>query len=220
MGTEFEVKIGEETHKVEIDAVPSDKVDQIRAQAHAQGASKIQAEMDAKLNELQAKLDEAEKAKNQNGQKLSEDQQRIQTLTQTVEKLTQSMTDLTEREAKATFEKTIVEATQGKNLVAGAIDVFRQSAMAAKQSDGSLLLPDGTTGDAKKFADQFFGSDLGKRMILSDQRGGAGTNPSGANGQDLSTREGKVKHVQSEGVFSFAQKAFAEAQANLAKTKP
>jgi len=167
---EFEVKIGEDVHTIDIDAVPSAKVDAIRAESYAKGIEKATAEATA----LKAQLAEATAKLTATTSKAGSSTEQVTLLTESLNVLKTQFDAMTQKATNAERNALIIEATSGLQIVDGAIDIFKATA-STKAIDGGYLLPSGETGDIKAFAKAFFESTAGKALVLSSQKGGTGS---------------------------------------------
>jgi hypothetical protein len=138
-----------------------------------------------KLAKYQEGLSEKEKVTVQANEQISQLQKSMDELKQKYEKAEME-------KAQATFKNQLRGSVEGLGLVEGAFDILA-SHVESKKVDGGYMAADGSTVDLSAITQEWSNSALGKALIKSTERGGAGTSPNTLNGEsfDAAMKAGK-----------------------------
>ena len=195
--------------------VTQDKVNEIRNAAYGQGAEKIEKEkvalliqerdaLQEKLNLNVSNLSQKEKDANATTDRLALLEKGLK---ESIEKSEQSEQRLqTER-----FNGTISEAVRNINFVKDGQDVFYQFALKQKEN-GGFILDNGIGGTIDQLREQWIQTAVGKALIVSDQKGGTGSQKSGELNASFSeimkNPELKNKFIDANGMDKYKQEVY------------
>jgi len=226
---EIEVEVEGKVQKVQIDPdklgfVPADKVDQIRSQSFAQGAKSKEtefepvkqtlAEREKALEDAQKALDAAKQGGGKNAIELEQTRQQIAELQSQIKSLAEAKEAETKARKEATLSAQISQQAGKMPFREGTTLVFEQMAKASLQEiDGIVLyrLADGTPAPLEDWAKEWAASPVGKSLLLTDQRPGAGTYPAGSGSVSAdSPMEQKARFIQEHGLDAFKDKISAQ----------
>jgi len=210
--------------------VSQEKADEIQRNSFAKGAEKAEKSEQEKVAELTRERDEAktnlESYKNNLSQKEQDNlksNEQIATLSKSVEALTAGLEEQKNETAAEKFNGILFGAIKDVNFVSGGQDVFIQFAKLQKKN-GGFILRDGTEGTIDKLKDEWVGSEVGKALIVSDQKGGVGSQPGGDNSISFAeaTKDtaARSKYIEKHGMEKYQEEYRADLVKNrLAQTK-
>jgi hypothetical protein len=137
---------------------------------------------------------------------------RLGTLEKTIATLTASLEGERKAREEAAFRAHVGDTLSGVPVVRGAAEIFADMARKSLK-EGGFQLADGTLGTMQQFRDEFFGSELGKRLVLTTQKGGAGTGGDASlDGKSfadiLKSPEAASKFIEKNGREAFGKAVF------------
>ena len=220
---------------VQIDAqamgmMPTESVTAFKMKVESESSAKARAEMQAKIDQIAAEKAAVEaqlgdfqaSLTKKDSDRLAADT-RIQTMEKTLTALQQSLEAQTKSAQQAQLAKEIADARSGLAFaVPDAIGIFDMQVASKRQADGSYLLATGVTGTIDQLRDEWTASPLGKSLLRSNQRPGAGTTP-GIDGKSFSEIRKDPKlasaYVAQHGSQKFAEMVWAEKQTQIEAAK-
>ena len=205
--------------------VSQEKADEIQRNSFAKGAEKAEKSEQEKVAELTRERDEARTNLESHKSNLTQKEQdnlksneQIATLSKSVEALTAGLEEQKNLTAAEKFNGLLFGAIKDVNFVSGGQDVFIQFAKLQKKN-GGFILRDGTEGTIDKLKEEWVVSEVGKALIVTDQRGGSGSQGGGDNSISFSeaTKDptARSKYIEKVGMDKYQQ----EFRADIEKTR-
>ena len=188
----------------------NDQVGSFKQKYLAQGKDSVAGDIARLTEEKDKAIADLESLKNSLSSKdksNSAQAMQIETLQKSMDALTQRLETKDAEAAKLQFSSDVRNAADGLSLIPSAFSIL-ESYVSEKKVDGGFMKSDGSTTDLKGLVDEWANSDIGKRLTLSGERGGAGTSPSTFSGSTFADyyKAGK----QSEYIEKYGREKFAK----------
>jgi len=195
-----------------------DEVDEFAKRKTLEGANKAKTEFEQVLaqaqkerDELKVKLEENSSGMSAKEREALEKDGRLAQLETTLRTLTEKMTQTEQEKTKAIIAKEIADVRSDLRLVAGASEIFDGYMANRRQADGQYLLSNGLKGTAQEARAEWVGSEVGKSLLLSSERGGSNSSTTPVNRANLGDAKAKAEYIKQHGLEAY------KAQLNLSK---
>ena len=129
----------------------------------------------------------------------------IETLQKTLDNLSTKFEQKDKEAAQLQFQSKVRDTASELQLIPSAFSIL-ETHVQAKAVEGGFMAADGSTTDLKGVIDEWAGSEIGKRLTLSGERGGAGTSPDSFSGQTFADYHNAGK--QSEYIEKFGREKY------------